>query len=142
MSKPLYFFFQSKYQQYFHCFIFCILGPYVFWVSFQQNIVTILISTVFSSVVLIRGETLIRGRRFFRCGYPKVRRLFKCGYSKVRRLLEGGAYLNMDTQRCGAYLNLDTQRCGAYLNVDTQRCGAYLRPGAYKRKYSISQAIT
>ena len=24
---------KSKYQQYFHCFIVCILGPYAFWFS-------------------------------------------------------------------------------------------------------------
>ena len=43
--------------------------------------VTILISAAF------RGAALLRGRRLFQCGYPKV-----------RRLLEGGAYL-----RPGAY---------------------------------------
>ena len=36
----------------------------------------------FRGATLIRGEALIRGRRLFQCGYPKV-----------RRLLEGGAYL-------------------------------------------------
>ena len=51
---------KSKYQQYFHCFIVCIQGPYIFWFSFQQNIVTILISAIFAA--LIRGEALIRGR--------------------------------------------------------------------------------
>ena len=25
---------KSKYQQYLHCFIFCILGPSAFWFSF------------------------------------------------------------------------------------------------------------
>ena len=104
MSKPCHFFFQnqnetqiftisepnimkkSKYQQYFHYFIICILGPYAFWFSFQQNIVTILTNAVFTGAAL-RGEALIRGRCLFLCGYPKV-----------RRLLEGGAYL-----RSGAY---------------------------------------
>ena len=78
---------KSKYQQYFHCFIVCILVPYAFWFSYQQNIVTILISAAFGGTALIRGEALIRGRRLCQCGYPKV-----------RRLLEGGAYL-----RPGAY---------------------------------------
>ena len=30
----------SKYQQYLHCFIVCILFPYAFWFSYQYNIVT------------------------------------------------------------------------------------------------------
>ena len=47
--------------------------------------VPILISTVFRGAGLIRGETLIRGRRLFQCGRPKG-----------RRLLEGGAYLRPD----------------------------------------------
>ena len=25
---------KSKYRQYFHCFIVCILVPYAFWISF------------------------------------------------------------------------------------------------------------
>ena len=78
---------KSKYQQCFHCFIACIIVPYTFWFSYQQNIVTILISPAFRSAALIRGEALLRGRH-----------LFQCGYSKVGRLLEGGAYL-----RPGAY---------------------------------------
>ena len=32
---------KSKYQQYFYCFIVCILVSYAFWFSYQQNIVTI-----------------------------------------------------------------------------------------------------
>ena len=44
--------------------------------------VTVLISATFGSAALIRGEALIRARRFFECGYPKA-----------RHLLEGGAYL-------------------------------------------------
>ena len=43
--------------------------------------VTILISTAFRGAALIRGETLIRGRRVVQCEYPKV-----------LGLLEGGAY--------------------------------------------------
>ena len=39
-----------KCQQYFHCFIACILVPYSFWVSYQQNTVFILISTAFRSI--------------------------------------------------------------------------------------------
>ena len=36
----------KKCQQYFHCFIVCILGPYAFRFRFQWNIVTILISII------------------------------------------------------------------------------------------------
>ena len=72
---------KSKYQQYFHCFIVYILVPYAFWFSYQQNIVTILISAAF------RGALPIRGRRLFQYGYPKVRRLLEnCAY------LTPGAY--------------------------------------------------
>ena len=39
-----------------------------------------------------KATTLIRGRRLFQCGYPKV-----------RRILEGGAYFNADTQRYDVY---------------------------------------
>ena len=39
-----------------------------------------------------KGTTLIRGRRLFQCGYPKLRRLF-----------EGDAYFNVDIQRYDAY---------------------------------------
>ena len=45
--------------------------------------VTILKSATFEGLALIRGEVLIRGKRLFQFGYPKVRRLFE-----VRRLLE------------------------------------------------------
>ena len=34
---------KSKYQQYFQCFIVYILVPYAFWLSYQQNMVTILL---------------------------------------------------------------------------------------------------
>ena len=78
----------SKYQQYFHCFNVCILVSYGFWFSYQQNIVTILISAAFRGAALIRGNALIRGMRLFQCGYPKVWLLLE-----RRRLLEGGAYL-------------------------------------------------
>ena len=50
-------------------------------------IVAILTSAAFRGVTLIKGETLIRERHLFQCGYPNV-----------LRLLEGGAYL-----RPGAY---------------------------------------
>ena len=78
---------KSKYQQYSHCFIVCILVPYAFWFSYQANIVTILISDTF------RGATLIRGRRLFQCGYSKVRRLL------VWRLLEEMRYLNSPVKK-------------------------------------------
>ena len=42
-----------------------------------------LISAVFRGAVLISGEALIRGRRLFQYGYPKMWRLFE-----ARRLLE------------------------------------------------------
>ena len=66
----------TKYQQYFHCFIVYILVSYPFWFSYQQNIVTILVSVIF------RGAAPIRGRHLFQCRQPKLR----C-------LLEGEAYL-------------------------------------------------
>ena len=46
---------ESKFQQYFHCFVVCILVLYVFWFSYQQNIVIIPISTTFRGAVPIRG---------------------------------------------------------------------------------------
>ena len=55
---------KSTYQQYFHCFIVCIL-------------VTFLIRAAFRGAALIRGEALIKGRRLFQCGYLKVRRLLE-----------------------------------------------------------------
>ena len=67
---------KSKYQQYFHCFVVCILVSHAFWFSYQQNIMTILLNAAF------RVAALIRGRRLFQCGYPKVRRSFE-----ARRLL-------------------------------------------------------
>ena len=45
---------KKKCQQYFHCFIACILGPYAFWF----NIVTILISSLFRNAALVRREAL------------------------------------------------------------------------------------
>ena len=79
---------KSQYQQYFLCFIVCILAPYSFQFIYQQNIVTILISAEFRSAALSRGEAFIRGRCLFRCGYPKVRRFFE-----AQRLLEEKRYL-------------------------------------------------
>ena len=77
---------KSKYQQYFHCFIVCILGPHAFWFNFQQNIVNIPISAVFRSAALIRRKVLIsmwipksavliRGQRLFevRCLLEEIR---------------------------------------------------------------------
>ena len=50
--------------------------------------VNILIGAAFRGAALIKREALIRGKRLFQCGYPKV-----------QRLLEGGiAYLTL-----GAY---------------------------------------
>ena len=54
-----------------------VVRPYVFWLNFQQNIVTILINDVFRSATLLKEETLIRGRHLFQCRYPKVRRLLE-----------------------------------------------------------------
>ena len=69
---------QTKYQRHFDCFIVCIVVPYPFWFGCQQRC---------ESEVLVRGATLIRGRRLFQCGCPKL-----------RSLLEGSAYL-----RAGSY---------------------------------------
>ena len=69
---------KSKYEQYFHCFIACILVPYEFWFSYQQNMVTILISTTFRNGSLLEG----------------------------RSLLEGLPYITVDTQKCDAYFHL------------------------------------
>ena len=41
--------------------LFYCLHARAFWFSFQQNIVTILINTIFRSATLIRGEALVRG---------------------------------------------------------------------------------
>ena len=59
--------------------------PYPFWFSYYQSMLTILISAAFRCAAFIRGESLIRGRRLFLGGYPKVR----C-------LLEDNAYLRPD----------------------------------------------
>ena len=72
---------KSKYQQYFHCFIVYVLFSYLFWFSYQWNMVTVLISAEFRGVALIKwgvyqrealiskwipkGAALIRGRRLF-----------------------------------------------------------------------------
>ena len=66
---------KSTFQQYFHCFVVGMLVPYAFWFSYQQNIVTILITAAFRCAALIRGEA--------KGGYPKVQRLFE-----ALRLLE------------------------------------------------------
>ena len=94
---------KSKHQQYFHCFV-CILVPYAFWFSYQQNIVTILISVAFRGVTHIRGAALTsmwilkgaaltRGRRSF-----QERRLFEeiryieIKYLKFMKLLTQGGH--------------------------------------------------
>ena len=89
---------KSKYQQYIHCFISCILGPYAFWFSFQQNIVTILISTVLRGAPLIIGEayqrealismwipkgaTLIRGNTVYNSSTAKI----KPGWKQLQKI--------------------------------------------------------
>ena len=65
---------KSKDQQYFHCFIVCIVGPYALQFSFQQNVVTCLKS-----------------------------KLERHGLLEGRRLLEGGAYFSVDAQRCSTF---------------------------------------
>ena len=72
---------KSKYQKYFHCFFICILGPYAFWVSFQQNRVTILVNTIYRDVVLIRGRRLFEAQRLleeirYTYLYKKVKSLY------------------------------------------------------------------
>ena len=57
---------KSKHQQYFHCFIVCVLVPYAFWFSYQQNTVTILISPAFRNVALIRGRRLFEASALIR----------------------------------------------------------------------------
>ena len=61
---------KSKFQQYFHCFVFGILIPCAFWFSYWQNIVKIPISAAFRGEALIsmwipKGAVLIRGRHLF-----------------------------------------------------------------------------
>ena len=70
---------KSKYQKYCHCFIVCILVSYAFWFGYQQNIVTILMSAAFRGATFISEEALIRRKRLFQCGYPKMRLLFRNG---------------------------------------------------------------
>ena len=64
---------KSKCQQYFHCFVICILAPYAFWFSYWWNIATILINTAslirgeaLISLWIAKGAVLIRGRRLFK----------------------------------------------------------------------------
>ena len=54
---------------------------------------TVLMSAVFRGAALIGGEALIRGRRFFQCGYPKVRCLFEaqCLLEEIRYATQGYA---------------------------------------------------
>ena len=77
---------KSKYQQYSHCFIICILVPYGSWFSYEWNMVTLLKRAAFVGVALTRGEVLIKGRHLFQCGYPKM-----------WHLLEGSPYLRPST---------------------------------------------
>ena len=78
---------KTKFQQYFHCFIICILVPYPVSLATVEY-ANYLISAAFEVAALVRAEalistwipqgaTLIRGRYLFQCGYPKVRRLFE-----------------------------------------------------------------
>ena len=59
---------KSKYQKYFYYFIVCILILYAFSFSYQQNIVTILISALFRGAALIRGEEVNFKVDTQRCG--------------------------------------------------------------------------
>ena len=81
---------KSKFQ-YFHYFLVCIVVPYAFWFSYQQNMVSILISITFGGAVLIRG-----------------RRLFQCGHPKVWRLLAGRAYLRLSAHQRKYGIRKDT----------------------------------
>ena len=70
MKKP-------KYQQYCHFFIDCILIPHASWFSYEWNMITVLMNAAFLGATLIRGEALIRGKRLFQCGYPKMSSLLE-----------------------------------------------------------------
>ena len=130
---------KSKHEQYFHCFIVCILGPYAFWFSFYQKIVTILISNVFRGAALIRGQALIRGRRLFRCGYPKVRCLLeeiwylpknyyckkqtfsKLRFSKIKKFVTRSEFWGAPTQ---ISLNFKTSCCNLkFRGLGEKLCG-------------------
>ena len=82
---------KSKFQ-YFHYFLVCIVVPYAFWFSYQQNMVSILmVSITFGGAVLIRGW-----------------RLFQCGHPKVWRLLAGRAYLRLSAHQRKYGIRKDT----------------------------------
>ena len=70
---------KSKYQQYFHFFIVCILLPLpLYYYHYRMYFVLansrlcnyILISPAFRHVALIKRKALIRGRRLLQCRYP------------------------------------------------------------------------
>ena len=50
---------ESKYQQYFHCFVVCIQVAHAFQISYQQNMVAILKSASLRSAAFIRSEAFI-----------------------------------------------------------------------------------
>ena len=111
---------KSKYQQYLHCFIVCILVPYAFWFSYQQNMVTILISATF------RDAALISGRHLFQYGHPKE-----------QRSLEDGAYLRPDAYQRKYYI-----LTGNKIPITVKISIYFLSPIAFKTyqsqsKYSI-----
>ena len=64
---------KSKYQQYFHCFIVCILVPYVIWLLVEY----INYCNKRHIQKLITGKALIIGSHLFQYGYPNVRQLLK-----------------------------------------------------------------
>ena len=51
--------------------------------------VTILMSAAFRGAALIRGQALIRERRLFQFGYPKVWRLLEDGFIRKPALIRG-----------------------------------------------------
>ena len=53
-------------------------------VQMHLGVVTILISSVFRSAALDRGEALIRGKRIFRCEYPKMLIRGRCILEEIR----------------------------------------------------------
>ena len=97
---------KSKYQHYLYCFIVCIVVPHEIWFSYQQNIIYIVTSAAFRGVRWGEGGgVLIRGRRLFQCGHPKM-----------WSLLEGGAYL-----RSGVYQRRDSIRIRFKVNCKFTR---------------------
>ena len=121
---------KSKHQQYFCCFIVCILISYAFWFSYLQNIVTILIIATFRGAALIREKALIRGRLLFQCGYPKVWCLLEGGHLfETRRLLEEIRYAKFTGQQGKRRLSLYDlpYLFGQCYDIYFQLQGVYLR---------------